>query len=157
MEPLNSGSEAVKSSRRRLSSILKASRTSMKVLGSEQEEQKVIKEEIAKPVEKKRNSRRVSFASTNNVRVFTNDAKSESPVLASIQNTLVGDRPDEKILRFVEGNHQIKGLETLLNTPLYLSQHKENFFSDPVLQDDCVDRTMLLGENTGYMDITQRL
>ncbi|XP_039508735.1 uncharacterized protein LOC120463574 isoform X1 [Pimephales promelas] len=155
MEPLNSGSEAVKSSRRRLSSILKASRTSMKVLGSEQEEQKVIKEEIAKPVEKKRNSRRVSFASTNNVRVFTNDAKSESPVLASIQNTLVGDRPDEKILRFVEGNHQIKGLETLLNTPLYLSQHKENFFSDPVLQDDCVDRTMLLGENTGYMDITQ--
>ncbi|CAM4500492.1 unnamed protein product [Leuciscus chuanchicus] len=156
MEPLNSGNEAVKSSRRRLSSILKASRTSMKVLASEQEEQKVIKEEIAKPVEKKRNSRRVSFATTNNVRVFTNDAKSESPVLASIQNTHVGDRPDEKILRFVdEGNHQIKGLETLLNTPLYLSQHKENFFSDPVLQDDCVDRTMLLGENTGYMDITQ--
>ncbi|KAK7166625.1 hypothetical protein R3I93_006394 [Phoxinus phoxinus] len=156
MEPLNSGNEAVKSSRRRLSSILKASRTSMKVLGSEQGEQTVIKEEIAKPVEKKRNSRRVSFATTNNVRVFTNDAKSEPPVLASIQNTHVEDRPDEKILRFVdEGNHQIKGLETLLNTPLYLSQHKENFFSDPVLQDDCVDRTMLLGENTGYMDITQ--
>ncbi|XP_077061314.1 uncharacterized protein knl1 [Siphateles boraxobius] len=155
MEPLNSGNEAVKS-KRRLSSILKASRTSMKVLGSEQEEQKVIKEEIAKPVEKKRISRRVSFATTNNVRVFTKDVKSESPVLASIQNTHVGDRPDEKLLCFVdEGNHQIKGLETLLNTPLYLSQHKENFFSDPVLQDDCVDRTMLLGENTGYMDITQ--
>ncbi|XP_050976777.1 kinetochore scaffold 1 isoform X3 [Labeo rohita] len=153
MEQLNLGNEAVKSSRRRLSSILKAPRTSMKILGAEQEEQK---EEIVKPVEKKRNSRRVSFATTNNVRVFTNDAKSESPVLASIQNTQVaGDRPNEKILRFVdEGSHQIKGLDTLLNTPLYLSQHKENFFSDPVLQDDCVDRTMLLGEDTGYMDIT---
>ncbi|XP_058636759.1 uncharacterized protein knl1 isoform X2 [Onychostoma macrolepis] len=153
MEQLNLGNEAVKSSRRRLSSILKATRTSMKIHGAEQEEEK---EEIVKPVEKKRNSRRVSFATTNNVRVFTNDAKSESPVLASIQNTQVGDRPNEKILHFVdEGSHQIKGLDTLLNTPLYLSQHKEKFFSDPVLQDDCVDRTMLLGEDTGYMDITQ--
>lgn len=70
----------------------------MKIHGAEQEEQKVIKllnvleynlflcfsfflmsfsififkqEEIVKPVEKKRNSRRVSFATTNNVRVFT--------------------------------------------------------------------------------------
>ncbi|XP_043103510.1 kinetochore scaffold 1 isoform X2 [Puntigrus tetrazona] len=154
MEQLNLGNEAVKSSKRRLSSILKATRTSMKIHGAEQEEQK---EEIVKPVEKKRNSRRVSFATTNNVRVFTNDAKSESPVLASIQNTQVGgDRPNEKILCFVdEGSHQIKGLDTLLNTPLYLSQHKENFFSDPVLQDDCVDRTMLLGDDTGCMDITQ--
>uniref|UniRef100_A0A8C1KJ19 Kinetochore scaffold 1 n=1 Tax=Cyprinus carpio TaxID=7962 RepID=A0A8C1KJ19_CYPCA len=154
MEQLNLGKEEVKSSKRRLSSILKAARTSMKIHGAEQEEQK---EEIVKPVEKRRNSRRVSFATTNNVRVFTNDAKSESPVLASIQNTQVGgDRPKEKILHFVdEGSHQIKGLDTLLNTPLYLSQHKENFFSDPVLQDDCVDRTVLLGEDTGYMDITQ--
>ncbi|XP_016387228.1 uncharacterized protein knl1 isoform X2 [Sinocyclocheilus rhinocerous] len=154
MEQLNLGNEAVKSSKRRLSSILKAARTPMKIHEAEQEEQK---EEIVKPVEKKRNSRRVSFATTNNVRVFTNDAKSESPVLASIQNTQVGgDRPNEKILHFVdEGSHQIKGLDTLLNTPLYLSQHKENFFSEPVLQDDCVDRTMLLGEDTGYMDITQ--
>uniref|UniRef100_A0A8C2CNJ1 Kinetochore scaffold 1 n=1 Tax=Cyprinus carpio TaxID=7962 RepID=A0A8C2CNJ1_CYPCA len=63
---------------------------------------------------------------------------------------------NDRILRFVdEGSNQIKGLETLLNTPLYLTQHNENFFSDPVLQDDCVDRTMLLGEDTGYMDITQ--
>ncbi|XP_016312510.1 uncharacterized protein LOC107665952 isoform X2 [Sinocyclocheilus anshuiensis] len=153
MEQPDFGNDAVKSSRRRLSSILKAPRTSMKVHGAEQEEQK---EEIVKPVEKKRNSRRVSFATTNNVRVFKNDAKSESPVLASIQNTNVGDRPNEKILHFVdEGSHQIKGLETLLNTPLYLTQHNENFFSDPVLQDDCVDRTMLLGEDTGYMDITR--
>ncbi|XP_026128709.1 uncharacterized protein LOC113109282 isoform X4 [Carassius auratus] len=154
MEQPNLGNDAVKSSRRRLSSILKAPRTSMKVHGAEQEEQK--QEEIVKPVEKKRNSRRVSFATTNNVRVFTNDAKSESPVLASIQNTNIGERPNEKILRFVdEGSHHIKGLETLLNTPLYLTQHNENFFSDPVLQDDCVDRTMLLGEDTGYMDITR--
>ncbi|ROL45471.1 Kinetochore scaffold 1 [Anabarilius grahami] len=35
------------------------------------------------------------------------------------------------------------------------NSRRENFFSDPVLQDDCVDRTMLLGEDTGYMDITQ--
>lgn len=67
----------------------------MIIHGAEQEEQKVIKllsalniqsflllftfffftcifmqEEIVKPVEKKRNSRRVSFATTNNVRVF---------------------------------------------------------------------------------------
>ncbi|XP_016129835.1 protein CASC5-like isoform X2 [Sinocyclocheilus grahami] len=153
MEQPDLGNDAGKSSRRRLSSILKAPRTSMKVHGAEQEEQK---EEIVKPVEKKRNSRRVSFATTNNVRVFKNDAKSESLVLASIQNTNVGDRPNEKILHFVdEGSHQIKGLETLLNTPLYLTQHNENFFSDPVLQDDCVDRTMLLGEDTGYMDITR--
>nr|XP_001921879.4 kinetochore scaffold 1 isoform X1 [Danio rerio]XP_009304635.1 kinetochore scaffold 1 isoform X1 [Danio rerio] len=151
MEQQNLGNEAVKSSKRRLSSILKAPRTSMKVLGVEQEEQK---EEIAKPVEKRRNSRRVSFATTNNVRVFTNEAKNESPVLGSIQN-LHEERPDEKILRFAdEGSHQIKGLETLLHTPLYLTQNKENFFSDPVLQDDYVDRTILLGEDTGYMDIT---
>ncbi|XP_051561083.1 kinetochore scaffold 1-like [Myxocyprinus asiaticus] len=154
MEQLNLGCEAVKSSRR-FSSILKASRTSMKEVGAEQEEQQ---EEVTKPIEKKRNSRRVSFATTNNVRVFSNDAKSESPVLASIQNTTVRDgRQDQKILHFgEEGNHQIKGLETLLNNPLYVSQHlnKENFFSDPLLQDDCVDRTMLLGEDTGFMDIT---
>ncbi|XP_056317978.1 uncharacterized protein knl1 [Danio aesculapii] len=151
MEPQNLGNEAVKSSKRRLSSILKAPRTSLKLLGVEQEE---LKEEVAKPVEKSRNSRRVSFATTNNVRVFTNEAKSESPVLGSIQN-LHEERPDEKILRFAdEGSHQIKGLETLLNTPLYLTQNKENFFSDPVLQDDYVDRTILLGEDTGYMDIT---
>ncbi|TRY81503.1 hypothetical protein DNTS_009912 [Danionella cerebrum] len=108
--------------------ILKTSRASMKVVGVEQEQQK---EETAKPVEKKRNSRRVSFATTNNVRVFT------------------------KTFNFNDGSHQFKGFEALLNTPLYLSQHKENFFSDPVFEDDCVDRTVLLGDDTGYMDMTQ--
>ncbi|XP_051559508.1 uncharacterized protein knl1 isoform X2 [Myxocyprinus asiaticus] len=154
MEQLNM-SETVKSSRRRLSSILKAPRTSMKVVGAEPEEQQ---EEVTKPIEKKRISRRVSFATTNNVRVFSDNAKSESPVLASIQNTTAEyGIQDQRILHFVdEANHQIKGLETLLNNPLYVSQHlnKENFFSDPVFQDDCVDRTMLLGEDTGVMDIT---
>ncbi|XP_057186628.1 uncharacterized protein knl1 isoform X2 [Triplophysa rosa] len=153
MEQLNLGNEGRKSSRRRLSSILKAPRTSMRV--PEQEEQQ---EEVTKPIEKNRNSRRVSFAATKNVRVFSNDAKSESPILASVPNTAVGDcRPEEKILNFVEeGHHHIKGLDTLLNNPLYVSQHlgRENFFSDPVLQDDCVDKTILLGEETGYMDMT---
>ncbi|XP_073722266.1 uncharacterized protein knl1 [Misgurnus anguillicaudatus] len=153
MEQLNLGNEGGKSSRR-LSSILKVSRTSMREPGAEQEVQQ---EEITKPIEKKRNSRRVSFAATKNVRVFSKDAKGESPVLATAQNTTVGEhRQDEKILHFVDKGNQIKGLDTLLNTPLYVSQHlsKENFFSDPVLQDDCVDRTMLLGEDTGYMDMT---
>ncbi|XP_056593544.1 uncharacterized protein knl1 [Triplophysa dalaica] len=153
MEQLNLVNEGGKSSRRRLSSILKAPRTSMRVPEPEEPQ-----EEVTKPIEKKRISRRVSFAATKNVRVFSKDIKSESPVLASVPNTAVGDgRPDEKILHFVEeGNHQIKGLDTLLNTPLYVSQHlgRENFFSDPVLQDDCVDRTMLIGEETGYMDMT---
>ncbi|XP_065110999.1 uncharacterized protein knl1 [Paramisgurnus dabryanus] len=153
MEQLNLGNEGVKSSRR-LSSILKAPRTSLREPVPEQEVQQ---EEITKPIEKKRNSRRVSFAATKNVRVFSKDAKGESPVLATAQNPTVGDhRQDEKILRFVDEGNQIKGLDTLLNTPLYVSQHlsRENFFSDPVLQDDCVDRTMLLGEDTGYMDMT---
>ncbi|KAG9262122.1 kinetochore scaffold 1 isoform X2 [Astyanax mexicanus] len=132
-EPVRFGHEPEGMSKRRISSILKAPRTSMKVCGADQDEP-----EETRPIEKRRNSRRVSFATKNNVHVFSKDIKVDSPVLDPIQN-----------LHFV-------GLDTMVNIPLHISRlSKENFFPDPVLPDEPVDRTILLGEDTGYMDMTQ--
>ncbi|XP_072513818.1 uncharacterized protein knl1 [Salminus brasiliensis] len=154
-EPLRFGHDPDALSKRRISSILKAPRTSMKAFGADQEEHK----EETRPIEKRRNSRRVSFATTNNVHVFSKDIKVESPVLAPIENlTFVGvrDELDKKMLHFdTSKNEQITGLDTMINIPLQISQlSKDNFFPYPVLPDEHVDRTMLLGEDTGYMDMT---
>ncbi|XP_066517647.1 kinetochore scaffold 1 isoform X2 [Hoplias malabaricus] len=147
-EPLKFGHDPDVFSKRRISSILKAPRTSMKASGADQDEH----QDETKPLEKRRNSRRVSFATTNNVHVFTEDRKNESPGLALIQNLTgvwVTDVQDKM------ENHFITGLDTMLSKPFHILQpNKENFFSDPVLQDECVDRTLLLGEDTGYMDMT---
>ncbi|XP_076838762.1 uncharacterized protein knl1 isoform X2 [Brachyhypopomus gauderio] len=119
-------------SKRRISSILKAPRTSMKVCGVDQDENQENRQ-----TEKRRNSRRVSFATTNNIHVFSKDTKTESPVLVPILNS------------------SVVGVDAVVDTPLHLSVIKrEKFFPDPVLLDDCVDRTMLLGDDTGYMDMT---
>ncbi|XP_062866932.1 uncharacterized protein knl1 [Trichomycterus rosablanca] len=117
------------SAKRRISSILKAPRTSMKVFAAEQDENQ---QEETRPIEKRRNSRRVSFAATNNVRVFSKDLKNESPVLAPIQNVNTG-------------------LDPMINPSSQFHQLKD---PNSFLQDDLVDRTMLLGEDTGYMDMT---
>ncbi|MCI4393560.1 hypothetical protein PGIGA_G00158920 [Pangasianodon gigas] len=139
-------------SKRRLSSILKAPRTSMKVIGNDQDEN----QEETRPIEKQRRSRRVSFATTNNIHVFPKDIKAD-PVLAPIQNLTVGanDGQNEKMHCFdTSENHEIMGLDTMLTTPIHFALNKENFFPEPILPVDSVDRTVLLGENTGYMDMT---
>ncbi|XP_026861988.2 uncharacterized protein knl1 isoform X3 [Electrophorus electricus] len=119
-------------SKRRISSILKAPRTSMKACGVDQDDN-----QESRPTEKRRNSRRVSFATTNNVHVFSKDTKTEPPVLSPIHNSTVA------------------GLDAALDTPLHVSLIKKgNFFPDPVLLDDCVDKTVLLGDDTGCMDMT---
>ncbi|TSK17768.1 Kinetochore scaffold 1 [Bagarius yarrelli] len=131
-------------SRRRLSSILKAPRMSMKVCGNDQDEN----QDETRPIEKRRNSRRVSFATTSNVRVFPKDLKAE-PVLAPIQNLAVGENMTQSFDTSVK--HELTGLDTMLTKPIHFELNKENFFPDPSLP---VDKTVLLGEDTGYMDMT---
>ncbi|KAL7845950.1 hypothetical protein AOLI_G00241420 [Acnodon oligacanthus] len=132
-EPLKFGHDPDGLSKKRISSILKAPRTSMKAFGGDQDEH----QEESRPIEKRRNSRRVSFATTNDVHVFSKDIKNESPILAPIQTVTA------------------VGLDTMLSMPLHISQlNKENFFPNPVLPDEYEDKTMLLGEDTGYMDMT---
>ncbi|XP_036418356.1 kinetochore scaffold 1 [Colossoma macropomum] len=154
-EPLKFGHDPDGLSKRRISSILKAPRTSMKAFGGDQDEH----QEESRPIEKRRNSRRVSFATTNDVHVFSKDIKTESPVLAPIQTLTavgVGDLQDKKMVHFDNSENQpTPGLDTMLSMPFHISQlNKENFFPNPVLPDECVDKTMLLGEDTGYMDMT---
>ncbi|KAL6481371.1 hypothetical protein MHYP_G00094510 [Metynnis hypsauchen] len=155
-EPLKFGHDPDGLSKRRISSILKAPRTSMKGFGGDQDEH----QEESRPIEKRRNSRRVSFATTNDVHVFSKDIKTESPVLAPIQtlNAVgVSDVQDKKMLLHFDSseNQPIAGLDTMLSMPLHISQlNKENFFPNPVLPDECEDKTMLLGEDTGNMDMT---
>ncbi|KAL7852844.1 hypothetical protein SRHO_G00186290 [Serrasalmus rhombeus] len=155
-EPLKFGHDPDGLSKRRISSILKAPRTCMKTIGGDQDEH----QEESRPTEKRRNSRRVSFATTNDVHVFSKDIKTESPVLAPIQTlTAVGvsDVQDKKMLLHFDSseNQPIAGMDTMLSKPFHISQlNKENFFPNPVLPDECEDKTMLLGEDTGYMDMT---
>ncbi|XP_060754592.1 uncharacterized protein LOC132866049 [Neoarius graeffei] len=140
------------SSNRRRSSILKAPRPSMKVFGNDQDEN----QEETRSLEKRRSSRRVSFATTNNIHVFPKDVKAD-PVLSPIQNVTHGASggQNEKTHCFdTSGKHKIMGLNTMLTTPIHFALNKENFFPEPTLPVDCGDRTLLLGENTGYMDMT---
>ncbi|KAF4075017.1 hypothetical protein AMELA_G00229830 [Ameiurus melas] len=140
-------------SKRRLSSILKAPRPSLKVFGNDQDEN----QEETRPIEKRRSSRRVSFATTNNIHVFPKDIKAD-PALAPIHNLTAGaiDGRNERLQCFdtIE-KHEIMGLDTMLTTPIHFSLNKENFFPEPILPVEPVDRTVLLDENTGYMDMTQ--
>ncbi|KAG7315656.1 hypothetical protein KOW79_020522 [Hemibagrus wyckioides] len=146
-EAQNLGHDREGSSKRRISSILKAPRTSMKVFGNDQDEN----QEETRPIEKRRNSRRVSFATTNNVRVFPKDIKTD-PVLTPIQNVAVGTHEGQNERMLCSDTSM--GLDTMLTQPFRFELNKENFFSEPNLPVDSEDRTVLIGEDTGYMDMT---
>lgn len=142
--------------KRRISSILKAPRTPLKSIATDNED---CQEETAKPTEKKRNSRRVSFASTNDIHVFVKDFKNGSSfenLLQDLSGTGEETLDNTGIHTVKDGGQQIIGMETLLNAPLHASQHqnKENIFGYGAQNDFC-DKTMVFSEeDTAFMDMT---
>ncbi|XP_061096995.1 kinetochore scaffold 1 [Conger conger] len=142
--------------KRRISSILKAPRTPLKSIAADNED---CQEEIAKLTEKKRNSRRVSFASTNDIHVFMKDFKNGSSfenLLHDLSGTGEDALDNTGIHTVKDGGQQIIGMETLLNAPLHASQHqnKENisFYGG---QNDFSDKTVVFSEeDTAFMDMT---
>ncbi|XP_035649985.1 uncharacterized protein knl1 [Oncorhynchus keta] len=153
MEPPDAASRTddhVGSSKRRISSILKVPRTSIKFTGPELEESRV---EVVKPVEK-RISRRVSFATSNDVLLFSKDVKNGSPVRSPLTNLTTTAENISIHTGSIEGSQPITGMETLLNAPLHVSQqrNKENVMFN---QDDYGEKTMMFtGEDTAFMDMT---
>ncbi|KAM9420356.1 uncharacterized protein knl1 isoform 2-T3 [Salvelinus alpinus] len=154
MEPPDAASRTdsdhVGSSKRRISSILKVPRTSIKFTGPELEESRV---EVVKPVEK-RISRRVSFATSNDVLLFSKDVKNGSPVRSPLQNLTTTAENISIHTGSIDGAQPITGMETLLNAPLHVSQqrNKENVMFN---QDDYGEKTMMFtGEDTAFMDMT---
>ncbi|XP_063079346.1 kinetochore scaffold 1 [Engraulis encrasicolus] len=133
-------------SRRRISSILKAPRMSMKDAGADTDQ----KENQVQPIEK-RSSRRVSFAATKDVLVFckemtsSSDDQSPSPSCTSMgPNSGAPNRP------------VLDGIENLLMAPLQVPGQKQKvqFFSDPVLSAQN-EKTVLFGDDSACMDMTQ--
>ncbi|XP_031437544.1 kinetochore scaffold 1 isoform X2 [Clupea harengus] len=147
-ETFNFDFERVGSSKRRISSILKAPRTSVKVTESSLKEPQ--QGDKSKPTEKRRSSRRVSFAATKNVVVFAKDMTSSSEEQS----------PSPSLTPMGAGSQDAKvmydGIENLLKAPLQVShQRDENqFFPDVFLPDGCNDKTVLFGEDTACMDMT---
>ncbi|XP_062407402.1 uncharacterized protein knl1 [Sardina pilchardus] len=147
-ETFNFDFDRVGSSKRRISSILKAPRTSVKVteVGLKEPQQG----DKSKPTEKRRSSRRVSFAATKNVVVFSKDMTSSSDEQS----------PSPSLTPTGADCHDAKGIydgiENLLKAPLQEPQKRKKiqFFSDPVLPDGCDDKTVLFGEDTACMDMT---
>ncbi|KAL0967547.1 hypothetical protein UPYG_G00253620 [Umbra pygmaea] len=137
--------------KRRISSILKAPRASMKCTDPEQEERQV---DSVKPA-KKRMSRKVSFATSNNVLLFPTDLKNGSPVRSPLQiNTEVAAEQISIQTSSIDGAQPITGMETLLNAPLHdLQQRKKEYIM--FNQDDFGEKTMVFtGEDTALMDMT---
>ncbi|XP_019911582.2 uncharacterized protein knl1 isoform X2 [Esox lucius] len=156
MEPSEASrtdSDSVGSSKRRVSSILKAPRTSsVKFISPEREKSQV---ERVKPVEKKRISRRVSFATSNDVLLFSKDLKNGSPVRSPLQNLTKSAAENTSVQTgSINGSQPIAGMETLLNGPLHVSQKrtKDQFM---LKRDDYGEKTvMFTGEDTTCMDMT---
>ncbi|XP_064195599.1 kinetochore scaffold 1 [Anguilla rostrata] len=142
--------------KRRISSILKAPRTPLKSIATDNED---CQEETAKPTEKKRNSRRVSFASTNDIHVFVKDFKNGSSfenLLQDLSGTGEETLDNIGIHTVRDGGPQIIGMETLLNAPLHASQHqnKENIFGYGAQNDFCDKTVVFSEEDTAFMDMT---
>uniref|UniRef100_A0A3B3RGV0 Knl1 C-terminal RWD domain-containing protein n=1 Tax=Paramormyrops kingsleyae TaxID=1676925 RepID=A0A3B3RGV0_9TELE len=139
---------------RRISSILKAPRTPLKSVDVDNED---CQDEPTEPVEKKRKSRRVSFATTNDIK-YISDTKNSSPGMGLCEDLdITGtEQQNERIYGTNNTVQQIVGMETLLNAPLHVShQHnKENmFYMD--YQDGNSDKTILFsGEDTACMEMT---
>ncbi|XP_076128482.1 outer kinetochore KNL1 complex subunit KNL1 [Alosa pseudoharengus] len=147
-ETFNFDFDRVGPSKRRISSILKAPRTSVKVTEAGLKEPQ--QGDKSKPTEKRRSSRRVSFAATKNVVVFSKDMTSSS----DDQSPSPSLTPTGADCQDAKGIYD--GIENLLKAPLQEPHQRKKiqFFSDPVLPDGCDDKTVLFGEDTACMDMT---
>ncbi|XP_054474626.1 uncharacterized protein knl1 [Anoplopoma fimbria] len=154
MEPLDPAKtdEGSGSSKRRISSILKAPRRSVRFPEPQPQEHVV---ECAKPVEK-RNSRRVSFAPANDVLLFSKDVKNASPARSPLQDltaTTVTDAQNRvQTVVTEDGIQQIMGMETLLNAPLHASQQRDK--ADFATGDDLGEKTVMFSTDDAFMDMT---
>ncbi|KAF7666668.1 hypothetical protein LDENG_00098430 [Lucifuga dentata] len=152
MEPLDPAKNDDTSgfSKRRISSILKAPRKSIRFSDQEQLENPV---EFTKPLER-RNSRRVSFAPANDVLLFSKDVKNVSPARSPLQELVATAATTENRVQMVvteKGIQEIAGMETLLNAPLHTSQqrHKVNF------EDDYGEKAVMFTTDDAFMDLTR--
>ncbi|XP_034383038.1 kinetochore scaffold 1 isoform X3 [Cyclopterus lumpus] len=154
MEPLDpaKNNEGSGFSKRRISSILKTPRRSVRFPEPQQQEHVV---ECAKPVEK-RISRRVSFAPANDVLLFSKDVKSASPARSPLQELITTTptaTPNRVQVEVTEdGIQQIMGMETLLNAPLHASQQRETANFDT--GHDLGEKTVMFSTDDAFMEMT---
>ncbi|XP_067097892.1 kinetochore scaffold 1 [Osmerus mordax] len=112
--------------------------------------------EVAKPVEKKRNSKRVSFAPSNDVVLFSEKVKNGSPVCSPLQDiTTSTANLDERLQSGVieSGSDLVPGIETLLNAPLYASQQRQKMMFNNDVQSSYGENTVMFTEDA-IMDMT---
>ncbi|XP_046877989.1 uncharacterized protein knl1 [Hypomesus transpacificus] len=155
MEPpdVSSTDNNTMSTKRRISSILKAPRTSISISSPQKVKCQV---EVAKPVEKKRNSKRVSFAPSNDVVLFSEKVKNGSPVCSPLQDiTTSTENIDERLQRGVieSGPDLVPGIETLLNAPLYASKQRHKMMFNKDVQSSYGENTVMFTEDA-IMDMT---
>ncbi|XP_028822170.1 kinetochore scaffold 1-like [Denticeps clupeoides] len=153
-ETLRFDFEPAGSSRRRISSILKAPRPSTRLSDSDQKE---VQAENVRPTEKRRNSRRVSFASKNDIRLFANNERGAPPVRSPLQDVFTSGTDPEStkgIYIHEDGTQPVSGMDDLLMAPLHVSQlnNKVRFFTDPTVQGD--QTKVFDAEEDAYMDMT---
>ncbi|CAJ1078348.1 kinetochore scaffold 1 isoform X1 [Xyrichtys novacula] len=153
MEPLdppkNEGGSG--HSKRRLSSILKAPRKSVRLPDPEQQENVDV---CAKPAEK-RNSRRVSFAPANDVLLFSKDVKNVSPARSPLQELMTPMLFFSKRVQLAvteNGIQQITGMETLLNAPIHASQQRDMVSFNA--GSDLGEKTVMFSTDDAFMDMT---
>ncbi|XP_068564539.1 kinetochore scaffold 1 [Cebidichthys violaceus] len=153
MEPLDpaKNDEGSGFSKRRISSILKAPRRSVRFSEPQQQENVV---ECVKPVEK-RNSRRVSFAPANDVLLFSKDVKNASPARSPLQELITTATSTQNRVQLADtedGIQQILGMETLLNAPLHASQQREK--ADFETGRDFGEKTVMFSTDDAFLDMT---
>ncbi|XP_031717277.1 uncharacterized protein LOC116391135 [Anarrhichthys ocellatus] len=154
MEPLDpaKNDEGSGFSKRRISSILKAPRRSVRFPEPQQQENVV---ECAKPVEK-RTSRRVSFAAANDVLLFSKDVKNASPARSPLQEliptTATATQNRVQVAVTEDGIQQIMGMETLLNAPLHASQQRDK--ADVDTGQDFGEKTVMFSTDDAFLDMT---
>ncbi|KAM4529255.1 uncharacterized protein V3H82_027441 [Fundulus diaphanus] len=154
MDPLDLGKnvEVSGSSKRRISSILKAPRKSSVLQNLEQQNNEV---ESDKPVEK-RNSRRVSFAPDNDVVLFAKEPKNVSSPYNPLELLLgaaTGTTQNRvQVLATEDESPQILGMETLLNAPLHASQQRIMVPLDSGIE--FAEKTVLFCAEDAVMDLT---
>ncbi|XP_036003483.1 uncharacterized protein LOC105935411 [Fundulus heteroclitus] len=154
MDPLDLGKnvEGSGSTKRRISSILKAPRKSSVLQNLEQQNNEV---ESDKPVEK-RNSRRVSFAPDNDVVLFAKEPKNVSSAynpLELLLGSAAGTTQNRfQVLATEDESPQIMGMETLLNAPLHASQQRIMVPLDSGVEFG--EKTVLFSAEDAVMDLT---
>ncbi|KAM6906808.1 uncharacterized protein PEZ65_017961 [Lycodopsis pacificus] len=153
MEPLDpaKNDEGSGFSKRRISSILKAPRRSVRFPEPQQQEHVV---ECAKPVEK-RTSRRVSFAAANDVLLFSKDVKNASPARSPSQELITTATATQNRVQVAvteDWIQQIMGMETLLNAPLHASQQRDK--TDVDTGQDFGEKTVMFSTDDAFMNMT---